>query len=157
MRLWKKYFHMQYFTQNPCPLFYTCTIFILSKFCLLPFRYNLISVLWPIKSFFAKRKYIFCAWEQNCVLLLNHCPVKIRATNIVNVVSKLFCQCWNNVSEHTFLILIFNQMNFSKSLNFKQICSWKLHVCISMYDFLVEMVKKKCHKQKGHEYLVKTS
>ena len=85
-------------------IFYRNHTFISRKFCLTPFHCNSISD-W-------KRKCnMLCAGEHSLALLLIHYPVKICATNNVNVLWMLFCQRWNHVIEST---LIFNKMSSLK-------------------------------------------
>lgn len=75
---------MQYFKYNLYAIFYKSYIFSSCKFCLLPFSYNLISVLCSYASFFQKRSICFCVFNHNLILLLTHFPLKIRAANIIN-------------------------------------------------------------------------
>lgn len=54
---------MQYVMRNLNTIFYSNSFFILFKFCLVPFRYSLISVLRSYKFFFEKT-YIGFALEK---------------------------------------------------------------------------------------------
>ena len=98
--MWKQYWteiqvlfinnisHVIIYFWNAYAIFHTNSDFFLRKFCLVIFRYNLISVLCPYRSLFEKTNINFILEN-----ITQSYPVKIRATNIVNI-SILFCENW---------------------------------------------------------------
>lgn len=116
--------YKEYFTNNIWKILYTIQIIqdantftnsisILHKFCLVPFHYNLISVLCPYGNFFQILNKCLRAFKNNLILLLDHSPLKIIAAITVNVASMLFCRRWNNVNAYTFWPNFYLQTNLN--------------------------------------------
>ena len=125
---------MQSFIINTYVIFRTNSDFLLCKFCLVSFCYNLILVLCPYRSLFEKKKYKLYAWQYKSALPSENMSNKPCQDTI------LLCQNWQLMLFQRYFKFYWertNSISMTQCVNKSSNRSWirkimrKLHSCRS--------------------------